>query len=93
MATCPLEAWADRDLPIWRQPTAAMAHNPSQRGSFPLPLKWQRGFFAERGALARGSWFLFLGVHCRLFLIEHLIYIHVCGFRGILDLLAKPGKV
>lgn len=57
--TAPFEAQAGRDLPIWRQPTAAMAHNPSQSREFPLPLKWQRMFRADRGAVARGSQLLF----------------------------------
>lgn len=93
MATCSFEAWAGRDLPTWRQPNAAAtARNPSPPREFPLLLKWQGGFCAERRARSGlpGSVF---GVHCGLLKVAHLIYFHVLCLRGVSGLVTKPGKL
>lgn len=67
MVTCPFEARADRDLPTWRQPNAAMAHNPSQPREFPFAPKMAARVFARKrrfGSRFSGSVFL---RRCKLF--------------------------
>ena len=59
MATCPFEAWADRDLPTWRQPNAALAPNSSQPREFPFAPKMAARVFARKEALSLDALGLF----------------------------------
>nr|KAF6330313.1 hypothetical protein mMyoMyo1_012304 [Myotis myotis] len=74
MATSPLEAWAGRDLPTWRQPNAAMAPNPSQARQFlpPASKMAARVLRGERSPRLRFPASVF-GVHCGLCKVEHCL--------------------
>lgn len=95
MATSPLEAWPAATSQHGASRTLPWHTTPPNRGSFPLPLKWQRGFCAERGALTDGMRVLFLELRGGLFyfLIVRLMYFRVFSLGDVSDLITKLGKV